>query len=78
MIIHSNRLKKHLEELSKIGKFGETGVRRLAHSKEDLEAVGKVRQWMEDAGLETRIDHFGNLIGRLEGENPEAQKWYKP
>ncbi|HEX7064242.1 MAG TPA: M20 family metallo-hydrolase [Bacillales bacterium] len=72
MIIHSNRLQKHLEELSTIGKIGETGVRRLAHSKEDLKAVEKVRGWMQDAGLETRIDDFGNLIGRLEGKNPEA------
>jgi allantoate deiminase len=25
---------------------------------------------MEAAGMKTRIDHFGNLIGRLEGKDP--------
>src|SRR5690606_4975630 len=25
-----------------------------------------------DIGLKTRIDHFGNLFGRLEGKDPEA------
>lgn len=67
MLINSNRLQDRMEQLSKIGKMGETGVRRLAHSEEDREAVELVRSWMKEAGLETRIDNFGNLIGRLEG-----------
>jgi allantoate deiminase/N-carbamoyl-L-amino-acid hydrolase len=27
--------------------------------------------WMKFAGMTTRIDNFGNLIGRLEGTNPD-------
>ena len=67
MGINRDRLQSHLEELAKIGKIGETGVCRLAHSKEDREAVEVVKGWMEAAGLEARIDGFGNLIGRIEG-----------
>ncbi|WP_165998301.1 M20 family metallo-hydrolase [Bacillus sp. Cs-700] len=67
MGINRDRLQSHLEELAKIGKIGETGVCRLAHSREDREAVEVVKGWMEAAGLEARIDGFGNLIGRIEG-----------
>ncbi|MDP4552570.1 M20 family metallo-hydrolase [Alkalihalobacillus macyae] len=67
MRINRTRLQKHLEELAEIGKIGETGVCRLAHSKEDREAVEVVKGWMEEAGLATKIDGFGNLIGRMEG-----------
>ena len=52
--------------------IGETGVCRLTLSKEDRQGIDAVKNWMEEAGLTARIDHFGNLIGRLEGENPEA------
>lgn len=72
LTINEQRLEQRLVALAQIGKIGETGVCRLAHSKEDLEAVNTVKKWMEEAGLKARIDHFGNLIGRLEGKNPEA------
>ncbi|MFS0861883.1 M20 family metallo-hydrolase [Fredinandcohnia sp. 179-A 10B2 NHS] len=72
LTINKERLEKRITELSKIGKIGETGVCRLTLSKEDRQAVEKVKSWMEEAGLSARIDHFGNLIGRLEGSNPEA------
>jgi allantoate deiminase len=71
MSIKGERLKQHLEELAEIGKIGETGVCRLAHSKEDRQAVEVVKGWMEEAGLTTRIDGFGNLIGRIEGSQPD-------
>ncbi len=71
MGINRCRLQSHLEELSKIGKIGETGVCRLAHSKEDREAVDVVKGWMEEAGLTARIDGFGNLIGRIEGSEKD-------
>ncbi|MBN6185974.1 M20 family metallo-hydrolase [Aneurinibacillus sp. BA2021] len=72
MNISSERLEKRLNELAQIGKIEETGVCRLALSREDRQAVETVKQWMIEAGMTARIDHFGNLIGRLEGKNPEA------
>ncbi|WP_226579934.1 Zn-dependent hydrolase [Halobacillus litoralis] len=71
MQINRNRFEEHINTLAKIGKIGETGVCRLAHSKEDREAVDVVKIWMEEAGLETRIDGFGNLVGRIEGQDKE-------
>lgn len=70
--INHDRLQKRLEELSLIGKFGETGVCRLALSKEFKDGVELVKSWMEDAGLSTRTDNLGNLIGRMTGKNDEA------
>ncbi|MCM3667220.1 M20 family metallo-hydrolase [Mesobacillus subterraneus] len=72
LTINKQRLEERINELAEIGKIGETGVCRLTLSKEDRQGVEKVKSWMEEAGLTARIDHFGNLIGRLEGGNPEA------
>ncbi len=71
MSINRERLKRHLEELAEIGKIGETGVCRLAHSKEDRQGVDLVKGWMEEAGLRAEIDGFGNLIGRTEGTDKD-------
>lgn len=72
LTINQERLERRMESLSLIGKFGETGVCRLALSEEYKEGIELVREWMDEAGLKTRTDNFGNLIGRLEGKNPEA------
>ncbi|MBM7715194.1 hydantoinase/carbamoylase family amidase [Bacillus thermophilus] len=69
--INGERLYSRIMELAKIGQIGKTGVRRLAHSPEDKEAVLLVKRWMEEIGLKTRIDHFGNLIGRLGGAHSD-------
>jgi len=72
LTINKARLQDRLERLAQIGKLGETGVCRLALSKEDRQAVLLVKSWFEEAGLAARIDNFGNLIGRMEGRNPDA------
>ncbi|PIC86156.1 Zn-dependent hydrolase [Sporosarcina sp. P20a] len=65
--IHAGRLNDNLQVLGRIGKIGSTGVSRLAHSPEDKEAVLHVKKYMDQIGLKTEIDHFGNLIGRMDG-----------
>lgn len=72
LTINSKRLEERIHRLSHIGKIGDTGVCRLALSKEDREAAELVKGWFEEAGLDVRIDAFGNLIGRMEGKNPDA------
>lgn len=72
LTINQQRLQKRVEQLSQIGKIGETGVCRLALSQEDRAGVELVRSWMEEAGLQTRIDNLGNLIGRLAGADEAA------
>ncbi|CAI8858698.1 N-carbamoyl-L-amino-acid hydrolase [Brevibacillus sp. IT-7CA2] len=73
LAINEERLQKRIEQLAQIGKIGETGVCRLALSAEDRAGVELVRSWMEEAGLQTRIDDFGNLIGRMAGKDEQAQ-----
>lgn len=72
LTISADRVQERVLRLAEIGKISDTGVCRLALSKEDREAVDVVRIWMEEAGLKTRIDAFGNLIGRIEGSDREA------
>jgi len=72
LTINKKRLETRINTLAEIGKISETGVCRLALSKEDKQAVETVKAWMEEAGLSARIDDFGNLIGRLEGKDPSS------
>jgi hydantoinase/carbamoylase family amidase len=69
--INSKRLLERIQTLSQIGRIGETGVCRVALSKEDYEGVMLVKSWMEEIGLKAKVDDFGNLIGRWEGSRPE-------
>ena len=70
MHINRNRLLRHLRELAQIGGTPEGGVHRLAYSDEDREACGLVRQLLQAAGLQVRVDAAGNLIGRRAGSDP--------
>ncbi|MDR6552700.1 M20 family metallo-hydrolase [Paenibacillus qinlingensis] len=70
--INAERLQQHINELALIGKIGETGVCRLALSKEDRAGIELVKSWMEEAGMEAYIDPFANLIGVWRGSDPQA------
>lgn len=71
MKINSSRLQSHFEAMSLIGKIGETGTCRPAHTELEKKGFELAASWMKAAGMTTRIDNFGNLIGRLEGKNPK-------
>lgn len=70
MNINSSRLQQHFEAMSQVGKIGETGTCRPTMTILEKEAFNLAAGWMQDAGMKTHIDHFGNLVGRLEGNNP--------
>ena len=70
MKINANRLQSHFEAMSLIGKIGETGTCRPAHTALEKEGFELAASWMKSAGMISHIDNFGNLIGRLEGKNP--------
>lgn len=70
MKINALRLQQHFEAMSLIGKIGETGTCRPAHTELEKQGFKIAASWMQEAGMKTRIDNFGNLIGRLEGKNP--------
>jgi allantoate deiminase/N-carbamoyl-L-amino-acid hydrolase len=71
MKINSTRLQQSFEAMSLIGKIGETGTCRPAHTQLEKQGFELAASWMAAAGMKTRIDNFGNLIGRLEGKNPD-------
>jgi allantoate deiminase/N-carbamoyl-L-amino-acid hydrolase len=71
MTINPTRLQQHFEAMSLIGKMGETGTNRPALSITEKQAFNVAAGWMQEAGMATRIDNFGNLIGRLEGSNSQ-------
>lgn len=66
--IDLDRLQQDILELGEIGRTKEGGVSRPSFSKADLEA----REWLKDriqsAGLELRVDGAGNIFGRLPGK----------
>jgi len=70
MNINAARLQSHFEAMSEIGKIGETGTCRPAHTALEKQGFEIASSWMHAAGMVTRIDNFGNLIGRFEGKNP--------
>ena len=67
--INATRLNRSLEELGCIGESPQ-GMQRLAYSPEDVAGRQYVMGLMGRAGLETRIDPAGNIIGRKEGSVP--------
>jgi allantoate deiminase len=71
MHINSSRLSEHFEAMSIIGKLGETGTCRPTLTSIEKEAFDLASNWMKEAGMTTRIDNFGNLVGRLEGLKPD-------
>lgn len=63
------RLNRRLAELSRFGRTEAGGVSRVAYGEADREARALVLSWMREAGLETRIDAAGNLLGRRAGRD---------
>ncbi len=70
MKINTTRLQQHFEAMSLIGKIGDTGTCRPTLTALEKEGFELAASWMKEAGMKTHIDHFGNLIGRLEGKDP--------
>ncbi len=70
MKINAQRLREHLETLGRIGATPGQGVTRPALTPIDLEAREQVKTWMQDAGMEVRLDAAANMIGRLPGRKP--------
>jgi len=70
--VRADRLWNRLMALSEIGRYldepsGLFGVNRLALTDADAEGRRVVKRWMEEAGLQVRVDRIGNVIGRRGG-----------
>lgn len=71
-MINQQRLWQRLMEVGEIGKEQSGGVTRAAFTKEDRAVKDLVSGYMKEAGLNVHEDAVGNLIGRKEGQNPDA------
>lgn len=71
--IDGERIARHIEQLSEIGRTPQGGVTRLAFTREDAAGRELLRAWMQEAGLDVQRDAVGNLIGALRGKNPDAR-----
>ncbi|MEM9524665.1 MAG: hydantoinase/carbamoylase family amidase, partial [Pseudomonadota bacterium] len=60
------RAAARLNEMAKRSAAG-PGVTRLPFTREHREAVALLTAWMEEAGLNVRLDDAGTLIGRHQG-----------
>lgn len=67
MQINIDRLMRSLEAMWQVGATDNGGVHRLALTDEDRAARDLLCTWFDEAGLETRIDDFGNMIGKRAG-----------
>jgi allantoate deiminase len=63
-----------MARLDALAEFTETPGRltRLYLTPEHKAAALQVRVWMEEAGMSARMDAVGNIVGRYEGEQPNA------
>ena len=60
-----------LAEMAAIGMQPDGSVCRRGFSAEDVQGRALLARWMNEAGLQVRIDTAGNLIGRLRGLDPD-------
>ena len=72
LLVNGDRLNQSIAKLAQIGQLSNGGVKRIAYSREDIEARNLVQQWMGEAQMQVRIDAAGNIIGRYLGLNPDA------
>jgi beta-ureidopropionase / N-carbamoyl-L-amino-acid hydrolase len=69
--VDGERLRKRLATLAEIGDTGDGGNCRLALTDDDRAGRDLVVEWMEELGLEVRIDAIGNVVGRRPGRDDD-------
>jgi hydantoinase/carbamoylase family amidase len=72
MLINIKRLRENIYELAKYSDK-DNGVTRISFTETYNHGINFVRKLMEVAGLATKVDSVGNLIGRLESKNKDKR-----
>ncbi|MBV0902778.1 Zn-dependent hydrolase [Haloarcula salina] len=70
--IDSERFSRRFEAFSEIGATENGGVNRPSLSDANLEARDTLVEWLSEAGLDVRFDEMGNIFGRREGRDDDA------
>jgi len=71
ILASAERMEQRIQALSRFGANPQGGVSRVAFSKADIEGRAYIKDLMEQAGLEVRLDTAGNIIGKREGSDPD-------
>lgn len=66
--INKERLWNREQEVGEFGRDPRGGISRFAWTPEYKEAAQLLIKWMNEAGLQVRIDTVGNIYGRYEGQ----------
>ncbi len=70
LTVNGDRLNHQIDQLAEIGKQPEGYISRIAFTPEAIQARDVVEGWMQAAGMTTRTDAAGNLIGTYAGQVP--------
>ena len=68
----AEKIVSRIHELAAVSEVSD-GITRRYGTDAFLEGAGKVLRWMQEAGLEARIDAIGNVRGLLRVGKPDAQ-----
>ena len=68
----SKKIMQRIEALAKISEEPD-GITRTFASSAMHRANNLAAQWMREAGMKTRVDTVGNLVGHYDGEQPNAK-----
>jgi beta-ureidopropionase / N-carbamoyl-L-amino-acid hydrolase len=72
-LLDGERLRLDFEAFAEIGRSAAGGYDRIAYSRADREARNWLIAEMRSIGLIVREDAVGNVIGRLEGSDPQLK-----
>jgi beta-ureidopropionase / N-carbamoyl-L-amino-acid hydrolase len=67
MKVNRSRLKRTMDEMSRVGATPNGGVHRLALDDRDREARDLLKVWCEQSGYAVRVDRIGNMFARRAG-----------
>ena len=69
------RAENILQQINELASISDDAfcISRSYGTKAFIEGRNKVQQWMNEAGLQTRIDTIGNIRGKLLSSNPSAK-----
>lgn len=70
LTVNGERLNDSMDAMKAFGGTPGGGSTRVAYSEANRDALRYLDDLMQEAGLTTRIDAAGNLVGRREGSNP--------
>ena len=68
----ANKILSRINELASISE-DETCIARTFCTSQFIEGAHKVLSWMQEAGLDTRIDNIGNVRGKFAGNKADAK-----